>query len=77
MLWYEAKGARHILSGGVTRALPRPKAERKAVFEVEARTLDTARAKARDYVRRRGAQPLAVNFTQRTDELIVYTKEKH
>ena len=76
MLWYEARGPVHVLGPSGPRSIPRQKATRKAVFEVEARTLDTARVQARDYVRRRGGELLSVNFTTRPNELIVYTKEK-
>jgi hypothetical protein len=46
-----------------------------ATFEVSARTLDEARRLARAHVRTRGATPLSVNFTQRPNEIIVYSKE--
>jgi len=78
VLWYEAAEARHLFdaSTGLRRRLPGQKAKRKSVFEVEARTLDHARRLAREHVARRGARLLSVNFTQRPDELIVYTREQ-
>lgn len=64
------------------RGVPLPrkqKAKRIATFEVEARTLDRARVVAREYVRKRlepTHQVLAVNFTQRPHELVVYSTER-
>ena len=75
--WYEAKRPRSIFNpaDGARHPLPGPKAKRVEAFEVTARTLDSAKARALEYIRKRGAIVLAVNYGQRPDELIVYTKE--
>ena len=80
VLWYETKAARSVInSGSPARPLPRAKPTRREVFHVRARTVDTARALARDYVKKRlnaRQQLLAVNFTAKAFEIIVYTSEK-
>ena len=75
VLWYEVRHARAVINpGSETRAFP-PTAKKRVTFMVEARTLDAARELARDHVRHRGVEVLSVNFTQRRNELIIYSKE--
>lgn len=74
VLWYEVKHARSVFRDGASRPVP-SRAKRKVTFTVEARTLDTARKLAQDHVRDRGVEVLSVNFTQRPNELIIYSKE--
>ncbi len=80
VFWYETKTPRHVLSAGQPpRPLPRHKPTRLETFYVQARSLDTARKKAREYVKKRlgpRRMLLSVNFTARRDELIIYTAEK-
>jgi hypothetical protein len=76
VLWYEVRNARAIINPGRAPVeLPKATAKRRKILEVKARTLDAARRLAREAVRRQGVEVLAVNFTTRPNELVVYSKE--
>ena len=78
VLWYEVPHARHIFdaSAQLYRHLPAAKPKRRQVLKVEARTLDTARRKAREMVRNLGGDVMSVNFMSKPqDHIVVYTKE--
>jgi len=80
VFWYETKSLRSVINPGrPPRPLPKTKPTRHMTFHVDARSNAIARSKAREYVRKRlgpRRQLLSVNFTSRTDELIIYTGEK-
>ena len=78
VLWYEVPRARHVFdaSAQLHRHLPASKPKRRQVLKVEARTLDTARRKAREMVRNLGGDVMSVNFmSQPQNHIVVYTKE--
>lgn len=78
VLWYEAPAQQSILVSMTAerRVLPRRPAKRLAVFTVDARTLDHARDAAKTYAEKRGAKVLSANFSQRPDEIILYSEAK-
>lgn len=80
VLWYEAKAARSLINPDRSAVrLVKQKPSRVATFHVDARTVDSARNQARDYVKKRLTPRqvlLSVNFTTRPNEIIIYTGEK-
>lgn len=76
VLWYAAPASMvvSIINPGRPPVHKRAKPQRVAAFTVRARTLDGARRKVAEYVRKRGRHPLTINFQDNT-KLVVYTKD--